>query len=146
MNKLERQEFNRRNIAEFRATGGSIASFGDAPLLLLTTIGAKSGQERVSPMMYLVDESDADRVYVFASAAGADHDPAWFDNLVAHPEGLNVEIGQETLPASAEVLPEPDRTRVFAVQAARYQGFARYQAKTSRRIPVVALSLDRTLR
>lgn len=92
-----RQDFNTSNIAEFRATGGKIASFGDAPVLLLTSIGAKSGAKRVNPMMYLADAHDPDRLYVFASKAGADTNPAWLGNLVAHPQDVTVEIGSETL-------------------------------------------------
>ena len=68
--------FNNKNIAEFRSNGGRIASFGDAPVLLLTTTGAKSEQPRTSPMMYLADDHEPNRVYVFASAAGADTNPA----------------------------------------------------------------------
>jgi hypothetical protein len=68
--------FNERNIAEFRTSHGRIASFGHAPLLLLTSPGAKSGQRRTNPMMYLADEHDSNRVYVFASNAGADQNPA----------------------------------------------------------------------
>lgn len=143
MDREHRRAFNEQNIAEFRATGGRIASFGDAPVLLLTTTGTKSGLPRTSPMMYLADESDPDRVYLFASAAGADANPAWFKNVVSKPERLTVEIGSETLTAEAEVLPEPVRAEVFAVQARRYPGFAGYQAKTTRLIPVVALNLDR---
>jgi deazaflavin-dependent oxidoreductase (nitroreductase family) len=78
--------FNAKNIAEFRTSGGRISAFGDAPVLLLTTTGARSGQPRTNPMMYLADENDPDRVYVFASAAGADTNPAWFHNVVAHPQ------------------------------------------------------------
>lgn len=80
---------------------------------------------------------------MFASAAGADANPAWFNNLVAQPHDLRVEIGTETLTADAEILSDPLRERVYAVQASRYPGFASYQAKTSRRIPVVALDLHR---
>jgi deazaflavin-dependent oxidoreductase (nitroreductase family) len=123
-----------------------VGSFGDAPLLLLTTIGRKTGKLRTSPMMYLADERDPDRVYVFASASGADDDPAWFKNLAAHPTDVTVEIGRETLTADAEIVAEPTRAEIYAAQAARYPGFASYQAKTSRRIPVVALTLHRTPR
>jgi deazaflavin-dependent oxidoreductase (nitroreductase family) len=136
-------DFNTRNIAEFRASGGKLASFGDAPVLLLTTIGSKSGIQRVNPMMYLADDDDPDRVYVFATAAGADRNPAWLGNLVAHPHEVVVELGRETLAADAELLPEPARTEVFAVQAERYPGFAGYQAKTTRVIPLVALTFRR---
>lgn len=143
MDREQARAFNERNIAEFRANGGRIASFGDSPVLLLTSTGAKSGMPRTSPLMYLDDDDGLDRVYVSASAAGADADPAWFNNLVQRPEGVTVEIGRETLTADAEVLPEPARTQVFAVQAERYEAFAGYQAKTTRSIPVVALTLRR---
>ena len=135
--------FNEKNIAEFRASGGRVASFGDAPLLLLTTTGAKSGRKSTSPMMYLADDDDPDRVYVFASAAGADANPAWFRNVVADPGGLGVEIGRESLTADAEVLPDPLRAQIYDVQARRYPGFADYQAKTTRPIPVISLTLHR---
>lgn len=141
MNKQARLEFNRKNIAEFRSAGGRIASFGDAPVLLLTTKGARSGLPRTSPMMYLADERNPGLVYVFASAAGQDANPAWFGNLLASPDDLIVEIGTATASASAEVLKEPLRSQIFAEQAARYPSFASYQARTSRRIPVIALTL-----
>jgi len=146
LNAREGTDLNARNIAEFRSSGGTVGSFGDAPLLLLTTIGRKTGKLRTTPMMYLAEERDPDRVYVFASAAGADDDPAWFKNLAAHPTGVTVEIGRETLTADAEIVAEPTRAEIYAAQAARYPGFASYQAKTSRRIPVVALTLHRTPR
>ena len=142
MQSEQHRQFNENNIAEFRATGGRLSSFGDAPVLLLTTTGSKSGLARTSPMMYLADDNDPGRVYVFASAAGADDNPAWFNNIVARPDGLTVEIGSDTVLADAEVLPEPVRTQVFAVQAARYPGFKGYQDQTTRVIPVVALTLQ----
>jgi deazaflavin-dependent oxidoreductase (nitroreductase family) len=143
MNKQESADFNARNIAEFRSTGGTLSAFGDAPVLLLTTVGWKSGESRTSPIMYLADDHDPDRVYVFASAAGADTDPAWFRNLVADPSHITVEIGRDTLEAGAEVVPEPARTAIYAVQAERYPGFAGYEEKTARVIPVAALDLQR---
>jgi deazaflavin-dependent oxidoreductase (nitroreductase family) len=130
--------FNEKNIIEFRASGGRIASFGEAPILLLTTTGAKSGASRTSPMMYLADEAEPNRVYVFASAAGADHHPAWYHNLVAHKD-VQVEMGNEHYSATAEVLRDPERASIYAVQAGRYPAFAGYEEKTSRTIPVVAL-------
>lgn len=94
-------------------------------------------------MMYLADDRDPNRVYVFATAAGGDTNPAWFHNIVAHPEGLAVEIGRDALTADAEVLPDPLREQVYAVQASRYPGFADYLRKTTRTIPVIALTLHR---
>jgi deazaflavin-dependent oxidoreductase (nitroreductase family) len=135
--------FNEKNIAEFRESHGRIASFGAAPLLLLTSTGAQSGQRRTNPMMYLADDHDTNRVYVFASYAGADKNPAWFHNVVAHPSELEVELGDGRYPATAEVLPDPRRAEVYAIQASRYPGFAGYQKMTSRSIPVIALTLRR---
>jgi len=143
VDKGKRLSFNEKNIAEFRSSHGRIASFGDAPLLLLTTTGARSGQRRTTPTMFLADEQDPNLVYVFASAAGAEQNPAWFHNIVAHPDDVDVEIGVERYRAGADVLPEARRAEVFASQAARYPGFAGYQAKTARAIPVIALTLER---
>jgi deazaflavin-dependent oxidoreductase (nitroreductase family) len=129
-------DWNARVIEEFRASGGQVGGqFDGAPLLLLHTTGARSGAERVNPMMYL--DLDAGR-YVFASKAGADTDPDWYRNLVAHPE-VSVEAGGETYPARARVLVGEDRDRVYAEQASRFPQFAEYAEKTSRVIPVVAL-------
>jgi deazaflavin-dependent oxidoreductase (nitroreductase family) len=143
MNKDESHAFNQKNIADFRASGGRISSFGEAPVLLLTTVGAKSGERRINPLMYLADDHAPDRVYVFASAAGSDKNPDWLHNLLAHPKDLTVEIGTETVAADAQVVPDPARGQIFAAQAGLYPGFAAYQEKTSRPIPVVELNLHR---
>ena len=129
-------DWNRKIIEEFRANEGRVGGqFAGAPLLLLHTTGARSGQERVNPMMYL----DLDgRRFVFASKAGADTHPDWYHNLVAHP-AVTVEVGAESYEATAKPLAAEDRDRVFAEQARRYSGFAEYQEKTSRVIPVVEL-------
>jgi deazaflavin-dependent oxidoreductase (nitroreductase family) len=141
MNDVDVLKLNEKNIAEFRSTGGKLASFGDAPVVLLTTVGAKSGKKRTSPMMYLADDNDPNRIYVFASAAGADTNPAWYHNIVAHPSEIEVELGTNLTPGKPEVLPEPQRTEIYAIQAARYPGFAEYQSKTKRPIPVIAITL-----
>jgi deazaflavin-dependent oxidoreductase (nitroreductase family) len=142
MNDQDTLTFNEKNITEFRSSHGRIASFGQAPLLLLTTIGARSGQPRTSPMMYLADDAHSNRVYVFASAAGDDKNPAWFHNLIGNCGPIEVEIGDDLHRASAEVLPEPQRTEIYATQADRYPGFAGYQEKAARVIPVIALTLE----
>ena len=130
---------NDRNAAiidEFRANGGKVGgSFEGAPVLLLHTTGAKSGLPRVNPMMYL---ENAERVFVFASKAGADTHPDWYHNLRANPE-VSVELGQEHYEATAVVLDREERDRVYAAQVARYPGFGDYQNKTARVIPVVEL-------
>ena len=131
------QDWNAKIIEEFRANEGVVGGqFKGAPILLLHTTGAKSSLERINPMMYLnLDE----RIYVFASKAGADTDPDWFRNLVATPR-VSVERATEIYEATAKVVAEPERQQIYAVQARRYPGFAEYQTKTSRVIPVVELS------
>ncbi|MBW0105363.1 nitroreductase/quinone reductase family protein [Pseudonocardia sp. KRD291] len=136
--------FNDRNIAEFRATGGTLSAFADAPVLLLTTTGARSGDKRVSPMMYRPHDTDPDTIYVFASNAGGPRHPSWYHNILAHPDDLLVEIGHDTLTADARVLDRDDRDSVYRVQAEQFPGFADYEARTSRVIPVLALRLHRT--
>jgi deazaflavin-dependent oxidoreductase (nitroreductase family) len=132
-------DFNSAIIEEFRANGGKVGGqFDGAPLLLLTSTGAKSGATRINPMMYL---PDGRRLYVFATKAGAPTNPDWYHNLVAHPHAA-VEVGEERFNVTATVLSGPERDEIYRRQAALYPGFAEYEAKTSRVIPVVAL--DRT--
>lgn len=139
MEKETLLDYNARNIAEFRANGGRLGgNFEGAPVLLLTTTGAKSGEPRTSPMMYLELEG---RTYVFASNAGRDTHPLWYSNLLANPT-VTVEIGDRSFPATAVVVTGDARDRIYAEQAARYPGFAEYQAGTSRLIPVVELIED----
>jgi deazaflavin-dependent oxidoreductase (nitroreductase family) len=129
-------DWNTNVIAEFRANDGVVGGqFEGAPVLLLRTKGAKSGLERVNPMMYLDLEGT---IYVFASKAGADTHPDWFHNLVAN-EKVIVELGTEEFEATAESVPPEERDRIYAIQAERFPGFAEYEAKTTRVIPVVAL-------
>ena len=129
-------DFNQSIIDEFRANGGKVGGpFEGAPMLLLTTTGAKSGQPRTAPLVYL---ADGDRHVVFASKAGAPTNPDWYHNLVAHSQ-VSVEVGSERFDADANVLTGEERDRLFAQQAERMPGFREYQDKTSRVIPVVAL-------
>ena len=131
-------DWNTKIIEEFRANKGKVGGpFEGAPLALLHTTGAKTGQDRVHPMMYL----DLDgRRFVFASKAGADTNPIWYVNLVANPQ-VKVEVDGETYQATAKPLTGEERERVYKEQASRYSGFAddEYQAKTTRVIPVVEL-------
>jgi deazaflavin-dependent oxidoreductase (nitroreductase family) len=128
--------WNATIIAEFRANEGKVGGpFEDSPVLLLHTTGARTRAERTNPIMYL---NEADTIYVFASKAGADTNPDWFHNLVAEPH-VTVEIGKEKFQATARRVVGEERDRIYAVQAQRYPGFAEYQAKTTRIIPVVEL-------
>jgi deazaflavin-dependent oxidoreductase (nitroreductase family) len=129
-------EFNDQIIAEFRANEGKVGGmFEGANLVLLTTTGAKSGNRTTSPVMYF---EDGDRYIVIASYAGADRNPAWYHNLRANPE-VTAEIGTETFEVEAEVVEGEERDKLYARMVEIAPGFAEYQAKTTRRIPVVAL-------
>lgn len=133
----EERDFNQRNIDEFRANGGKVGGqFEGFPLLLLTSTGAKSGQQRVNPVAYFDID---DRIYIVGSSAGRDRDPAWAFNIRAHPEA-SVEIGTEPARAvTARELPREERDRVYAVVAERAPGFADYETRTDRVIPVFEL-------
>jgi deazaflavin-dependent oxidoreductase (nitroreductase family) len=130
-------DWNSKIIEEFRANGGKVGGgFEGAPLLLLHTTGAKSGQERVNPLAY--QEIDDDRIAVFASKAGAPTNPDWYHNLRANPK-VTVEVGSETFPAVARVAEADERERIWERQKQDWPGFADYEQKTERSIPVVIL-------
>jgi deazaflavin-dependent oxidoreductase (nitroreductase family) len=130
-------DFNERNIAEFRANHGRVGGqFEGAPLVILHTVGARSGKPRTNITMYL---ADGDRYLVFASKAGADDNPAWYWNLKANPDA-RIEVGDDTFDVHATELEGAERDEKYALQAERYSGFADYERKTSRTIPVVALA------
>jgi deazaflavin-dependent oxidoreductase (nitroreductase family) len=129
-------DWNRQTIEQFRANKGKVGGFWEGkPLLLLTTTGAKSGKRRTTPTMYL---RDGDRLLIFASKNGAPTHPAWYHNLVAHPQ-VTIEVGSETYEATATVLKGEERDRLYARQAELYPQFGEYQTRTTRRIPVIAL-------
>lgn len=130
-------DWNAKIIEEFRANGGKVGgNFEGAPLLLLHTTGARSGKERINPMMYR-DLGDG-RVAVFASMAGQPTNPDWYHNLVAHPE-VTAEIGTETRRFRARTASSEERAPIWAEQKHEYPGFADYEASTTREIPVVIL-------
>jgi deazaflavin-dependent oxidoreductase (nitroreductase family) len=132
-------EWNEKIIEEFRANEGRVGGpFEGAPLLLLTTVGARTGADRTNPLVYL---RDGGRVLVFASNGGAPAHPAWYHNLLARPR-VTVEIGTETYAATAHPLEGEERDTLFARQAELNPGFAEYQAGTTRVIPVVAVYRD----
>lgn len=129
--------FNERIIEEFRANKGVVGGpFAGAPMLLLATTGAKSGQPRMNPLVYL---PDGDRFIIFASKGGSPNNPAWYHNLVAHPQ-TTIEVGTETIPIIATVITGEEHDRLYATQSSLRPAFADYQEKTARRIPVIALS------
>ena len=130
-------EWNRSIVEEFRANEGRVGgNFEGAPVLLLHTTGARSGLERVNPMMY--QSLDADAVAVFASKSGAPTNPDWYHNLLVHPEA-SVEIGSEAHAVRARVAGVDERRPIWENQKADYPGFAEYERQTDRTIPVVIL-------
>jgi deazaflavin-dependent oxidoreductase (nitroreductase family) len=130
----DQRAYNAKLIEEFRADGGR--SMGDRPLLLLTTVGRRTGRRRTTPMMYV---PDGDRHLVIASNAGATTDPDWYRNLVADPS-VTVELPGRAFPARATPLTGDDYDRTWADIQERYPFFAEHQRKAGRRIPVVALT------
>ena len=131
------KDFNKQVIEEFRANGGKVGGmFEGAPMVLLTTTGAKSGQPRVAPLVYT---TDGDRIVIIASKGGAPTHPDWYHNIAANPQ-VTVEVAGETFPARAEIAPEPERTRLFNAQADLMPNFYEYQQKTDRTIPVITIS------
>jgi deazaflavin-dependent oxidoreductase (nitroreductase family) len=130
-------DFNARIIDEFRANQGKVgAPFAGAPMVLLTTTGAKSGRKLTTPLVYL---PDGDRIVVFASKGGAPRHPAWYHNLVAHPQAT-VEVGTEKFEGHANVIKGEERDALYARQAKLFPAFAQYEAATTRVIPVVAFT------
>ena len=130
------EDFNSKIIAEFRENGGKVGGpFEGAPLLLLHTTGAKSGRERVNPMMY---QAIGDGFAVFASKGGAPTNPDWYRNLVANPH-VTAEIGTDTIELTARVADDATRAPIWEAWKKANPGFADYEAKTSRQIPVVLL-------
>lgn len=130
--------FNQQIIEEFRANQGKVTNpnFLNSDLLLLTTTGAKSGNPHTVPVVY---SKDGDRIVIIASYGGAPTNPAWFHNLVVHPE-VTIEVGDEKFLAKATVVEDDtERDRLYAQHANRYPGFNDYKAKTDRKIPVIVL-------
>jgi deazaflavin-dependent oxidoreductase (nitroreductase family) len=129
-------DFNRTLVAEFRANDGKVTGmFAGAPLVLVTMVGAKSGKERVVPLAYT---RDGDRLVIIASKGGHPRHPAWYFNLLAHPE-VTVELPGETYRARAVVTEGEERDRLYAAQAAVMPPFEEYAARAGRVIPVIVL-------
>jgi deazaflavin-dependent oxidoreductase (nitroreductase family) len=130
-------DWNKKIIEEFRANDGRVGgNFEGKPLLLLHTTGAKSGEERVNPVAYI---KDGDKLVVIASKGGAPTHPDWYHNIVAHPQ-VSVEVGTEKFEASAAVAKERDRRRLYDEMVKIMPGFADYEKKTTRSIPVIVLT------
>ena len=137
----EPTDFNGKIIAEFRANDGKVGGpFEGAPMILVHHTGAKSGTERVTPLVY---QQVGNSFAVFASKAGAPDNPAWFHNLLAHPE-TSVEVGTETINVTARVAEPTEREVMWDRQKQLSPGFAEYEVTAApRTIPVVVLDPDK---
>ena len=137
LNSMATKLITRTHIALYQRTGGKLGGrFRGAPVLLLTTTGRRSGQLRTTPLLHVVD---GNRKVVVASYAGAEHHPAWYHNLLAHPE-VTVQAGSSVQPMRAEVADSAERARLWPPLVAMYPTYDDYQAKTERQIPVVVLT------
>ena len=130
-------DFNAQIIEEFRANEGRVGGvFEGSTLLLLHHVGAKTGTDRINPLVY---DRDGDRYVIFASKAGAPTNPDWYHNLQAHPN-VAIEVGTDTIDVVAAEAAGEERDRLFRRQAERSPNFAEYQTKTDRVIPVMILT------
>lgn len=131
-------ERNAKVIEEFRANDGKVGGwFADKSMLILHTIGARSGLERLSPLVY---RKEGDRAFIFASKGGSHSHPDWYHNLKTNPT-VTVETGTDTSSAIAVEIVGDERDAIYARQAAAIDNFATYQAGTNRTIPVIELIL-----
>jgi deazaflavin-dependent oxidoreductase (nitroreductase family) len=133
----EPRDWNAEVIAEFRANQGEVKAPYDnpPPMLLIHTLGAKSGKEHIVPMRCL---PDGDALFIFASAHGSERNPDWYYNIIAHPD-ITIEQGSETIPVRAIEVVGAERDAIFARHAARFPIFAEYAQKLRRSIPVLRL-------
>lgn len=131
---MDMKEINRRTVEQFRA-GGEIEGMHRERLVLLTTVGRRSGEQRTTPMMF---HRDGEHVYVIASNRGAPQHPDWYRNLVADPR-VTVEIGDTTYNATATPLSGDEYGRVWTDVKQAYPFFAEHETKAERVIPVVEL-------
>ena len=130
-------DFNAQIIEEFHSNEGRVGGmFEGMPLLLLHHTGAKSGKSRINPLAY---QDDGGRYVIFASKGGAPEHPAWYHNLMAHPN-VSIEVGSEEIDVIASEATGEERERLFRTQAERIPQFAEYEQKTERMIPVMILT------
>jgi deazaflavin-dependent oxidoreductase (nitroreductase family) len=129
-------ERNKAIIEEFRANAGKVGGrFEGKTLLILHTVGAKSGHQHITPVAYV---RDGDDYIIIASKGGAPTNPDWYHNLLAHPH-VTVEVGTDRFPVVASISPEPERSRLYDKMVDMMPAFAEYRRRTSRVIPVIIL-------
>ena len=126
------------NTALFRASGGRIGNkfMSGAPVCLVSTTGARSGERRTTPLIYL---ADGDAVVIVASKGGMSHSPGWYYNLAKHPEA-QVQIGNDVREMIARRASDDEKAALWPRLLAIYPDYADYQARTDRNIPVMILA------
>ena len=130
-------DMNQKIIEEFRENAGKVGGFFvDSTLLLLHTTGAKSGKERVNPVVTFEDDG---RLVIVASKGGAPTHPDWYYNILANPD-VTIEYGTEVFKAKAAVAEEPERTRLYEIMETKMAAFSEYKKKAGRKIPVITLT------
>jgi deazaflavin-dependent oxidoreductase (nitroreductase family) len=133
-------QWNRSVVEEFRRNGGKVGGvLAGAPILLLTTVGRRSGRPRMTPLTYL---PDGERMIVFASKGGSPQEPSWYRNLLSDPHAT-AELADRTVQVVAAVLEGAEREQLWALQKHRAPVFAHYEQTAGREIPVIALSRRR---
>ncbi|MFI2362406.1 nitroreductase/quinone reductase family protein [Promicromonospora sp. NPDC019610] len=136
---FDQHDFDTTVIADFRANGGKVGGLLDGkPVLLLHHLGTRTGEERISPLVYFREGS---RIFVFASGNGSDQNPGWYYNLLNRPRVM-VELGTEAFEVTARVLTGAERDEYYAKQAAVQPQFVDYQRSAARTIPVLELVRD----
>ena len=137
MSEEDDELFGSEHVRVYRATSGEHGyDWRGTTILLLTTIGRKSGEERTTP---LIHRTDGERYVIIASKGGAADDPAWFRNLSKNPERIEIQVKGDRFPVTASVAEGPERERLWKLMAEVWPDYDDYQAKTERQIPVVVL-------
>jgi deazaflavin-dependent oxidoreductase (nitroreductase family) len=137
MSEEDDQLFGPEHVRVYRETGGERGyDWRGTTILLLTTIGRKSGEERTTP---LIHRTDGERYVIIASKGGAADDPAWFKNLSKNPDRIEIQVKGDRFPVTASVAEGPERERLWKLMTEVWPDYDDYQVKTDRQIPVVVL-------
>lgn len=131
--------YGAEHVRVYRETGGAVGSQWKhgTRILLLTTMGSRSGEERTAPLIY---QPDGDRWVIVASKGGAPEHPAWYRNIEAHPDEVTVQVGSEVIPVRASIATGTERKRLWRLMTEVWPDYDAYAARTDREIPVVVLS------
>ncbi|WP_078314956.1 nitroreductase/quinone reductase family protein [Mycobacterium sp. D16Q16] len=139
MTETNPKDFHASVMAQIRENGAVDGFLAQFDMLILHTIGAKSGEPRQNPMAYQPGEEGGE-FYVFASNNGRENSSGWYYNALAHPDQVSVEIGDDRFPVTVRDVVGEERDRIYTRQAERFENFAEYARMTTRIIPVLGLA------